>query len=243
MRTDAGSQPVERPRSLAEVVTDRLREDIVGGRHELGAALRETTLARDLGVSRTPIREALMRLEMEGLVVIAPPRGASVFLPSKKELEDICDFRVSLESSALTFAVKRDRPRIAQALQDIVDRMAERCERNDTAGYLDLDTRFHATIFEQCDNSYLSDAYQLIAAKTAALRNRLGDHPKHIAKSFPEHQQIAAAVAAGDIPEALRTIERHMGRKEGSWLLLEALEATQAPGPPRLDTPVATPHR
>jgi DNA-binding GntR family transcriptional regulator len=215
--TDAASHPIERPRSLAEVVTDRLREDIVRGRYDLGAALRETTLAHDLGVSRTPIREALMRLAMEGLVVVGSPRGASVFRPSRKELEDICDLRVSLESSALTFAVQGDRQGITRTLKGIVDQMAERREQNDTAGYLDLDTRFHAAFFEHCENSYLSDAYQIIAAKMAALRNRLGDQPDHMAKSFAEHKLIVTAVAAGQIEKALEILEGHIGRKEGSY--------------------------
>ncbi len=215
--TDAATQPIERPRSLADVVTERLREDIVGGRYDLGAALRETTLARDLGVSRTPIREALMRLAMEGLVVIEAPRGASVFKPSRRELEDICDLRVSLESSALTFAVQRNRQEIARALKDIVEKMAKRRKNHDTAGYLDLDTRFHAAFFEHCDNQYLSDAYQIIASKMAALRNRLGDHPDHMAKSFADHKKIAAAVADGEIDKALAILEGHIGRKEGSY--------------------------
>ncbi len=216
MTIDAASHPVERPRSLTEVVTDRLREDIVRGRYDLGAALRETTLARDLGVSRTPIREALMRLGMEGLVVEAP-RGASVFRPSSKELEDICDLRVILESNALALAVRRDREGIAGTLKGIVNLMAERRENGDTAGYLDLDSRFHATFFEHCNNRYLSDAYQIIAAKMAALRNRLGDHSDHMAKSFAEHQQIATMVAAGEIEMALEILEGHVGRKEGSY--------------------------
>jgi DNA-binding GntR family transcriptional regulator len=214
---DAETNPVQRPRSLADIVTDRLRDDIVRGRYDLGTVLRETSLAHNLGVSRTPVREALMRLEMEGLVVVTAPRGASVFQPSRKELEDICDLRVSLESSALTFAVRRDRQGIAGALKDIVDRMAACRKRNDIVGYLDLDTRFHATFFDHCDNIYLSDAYQTIAAKMAALRNRLGDHPDHMAKSFVEHRWIGEAVTNGEIDKALDILEGHIGRKEGSY--------------------------
>ena len=215
--TLADTQPIERPRSLADIVTDRLRADIVEGRYELGQTLRETALAHDLGVSRTPIREALTRLEMEGLVVVEPPRGASVFRPSRQELEDICDLRVCLESSALRYAVERDRRGISGALADIVEAMQQRREQTDTAGYLRLDTAFHAAFFQHCRNPYLSDAYQTIAAKMAAMRHRLGDHDDHMAKSFDEHRQIAEAVAAGEIDRALKILEGHIGRKEGSY--------------------------
>ncbi len=215
--SEAAIQPVERPRSLAEVVTDRLREDIVKGRYDLGTTLREVALARDLGVSRTPIREALKQLAREGLVTVEGPRGTAVFRPSRKELADICDLRVALESAALGFAIERDRSGIAASLAAIVEQMDELRARHDTSGYLDLDTRFHQAFFEHCDNGYLSDAYLTIAAKMAALRNRLGDHPDHMAKSFVEHRAIADAVAAGDRGRALEILEGHIGRKEGSY--------------------------
>ena len=218
--TLADSQPIERPRSLADIVTDRLRADIVDGRYDLGQTLRETALAHDLGVSRTPVREALTRLEMEGLVVVEQPRGASVFRPSRQELEDICDLRVCLESSALRYAVQRGRRGISEALAGIVEAMRERREQADTAGYLRLDTAFHAAFFAHCRNSYLSDAYQTIAAKMAAMRHRLGDHDDHMAKSFVEHSEIAEAVEAGAIDRALQILEGHIGRKEGSYWIL-----------------------
>ncbi len=98
--------------------------------------------------------------------------------------------------------------------------MQRRREQQDTAAYLRLDTAFHAAFFEHCQNPYLSDAYQTIAAKMAAMRHRLGDHADHMAKSFAEHSQIAEAVEAGEIDRALKILEGHIGRKEGSYWTL-----------------------
>ena len=199
------------------MVTDRIREEIVAGEHQLGDALSEARLSEALGVSRTPVREALLRLETEGLVTIAPQRGTFVFTLNAKQLRDICDLRVCLESTALRLSVQRQASLLADALQKICEAMTGCRQREDTPAYLKLDTDFHQTFFDYCDNEYLADAYQTIAARMAALRNRLGDDPAHMAKSFAEHKAITQAVRNNDLEESLSILERHIGRKEGSY--------------------------
>ena len=92
---------ISRPPSLAETVLDRLRADIVRGALGLGELLSERVLAEKLGVSKTPVREALAQLRQEGLVRIVPQRGAYVFSLSAPEVIAICEFRQTLEAAAL----------------------------------------------------------------------------------------------------------------------------------------------
>lgn len=208
---------IERPRSLTELVSDALRREIVEGALELGEMLSESRIARRLEVSRTPVREAFARLEREGLVRTEPQRGTFVFTLSAKQLTDICHVRVVLETAALRQSTERARTALAETLEATVAEMAALRRSGDDAGYLRLDARFHDELFLHTDNAFLHDAYQTISAKMAALRNRLGAHADHMAKSFREHRDIARLVREGAIDEAEAVLVAHIGRKEGSY--------------------------
>lgn len=208
---------IERPKSLTELVTETMRDWIISGRLELGSRLSEARLAKQLNVSRTPVREAVNRLEIEGLLCVEPQRGSFVFELQPDKLAKLCDARVCLETAALRSALKADPSGLSARLDDIVGRMRRARAASDDSGYLALDTEFHQSFLEFSDNEFLNDAYQTIAQKMAAIRNRLGRHPDHMAKSFDEHVDLAAAVSAGDVENAVQILIRHIDRKEGSY--------------------------
>ena len=208
---------LNRPRSLTELVTENLRHRIVAGGFELGSQLSEARIAKELEVSRTPVREAINRLEMEGLLVVEPQRGSFVFNLVPEELAKLCDARVCLETAALRHAIEESPEALHNSLAACVAQMTTAREAGDDAGYLAQDTVFHQCFFDAADNRFLNDAYQAIALKMAALRNRLGRHPAHMTKSYLEHQQIVDAVAARDVEVALDILAKHIDRKEGSY--------------------------
>ncbi|MDJ0858801.1 MAG: GntR family transcriptional regulator [Dinoroseobacter sp.] len=208
---------ISRPKSLTELVTESLRARIIAGDFELGSQLSEARLAKDLQVSRTPVREAVNRLEMEGLLTVEPQRGSFVFNLDPNELAKLCDARTCLETTALADAIDADAEGLHKALSDCVSRMETVRKAGDDSGYLALDTEFHQLFFDFANNRFLNDAYQTIAQKMAALRNRLGRHPDHMTKSFAEHQSITQSVGARDTDEALATLRMHIDRKEGSY--------------------------
>lgn len=208
---------LNRPKSLTELVTEKLRELIVDGTLALGSNLSEASIAKDLGVSRTPVREAVNRLEMEGLLRIEPQRGTFVFSLEPEELAMICDARVCLETTAMTEAISRNPETLQAALADCVAQMKTARQKADDQGYLALDTHFHQCILDHSGNRFLNDAYQTISFKMAAIRNRLGRHPDHMAKSFREHCEMLETVKNRDVEKALRILEAHIGRKEGSY--------------------------
>ena len=207
----------ERPRSLTRLVADHLRQEIVNGVLDLGDALSEVAIAKQLDVSRTPVREAFAHLELEGLVRSEPQRGTYVFSMGRKELVAICDVRVVLETGALKLSAERNRAGLAKALAAVVKRMVKAREEGNDKLYLSLDTQFHQALVDSTANPYLNQAYQTIAPRMAALRNRLGDHPDHMAKSFVEHQRITECIAEGKIEEAITVLVAHIGHKEGSY--------------------------
>ena len=218
-----------RPRSLTELVADQLRREIISGELAFGQALSEALIAQKLEVSRTPVREAFARLELEGLVRSEPQRGTFVFTVSMAELSAICDVRVVLETGGLRLACEHDRASLAAALGRVVAKMAAAREAGDDRGYLGLDAAFHQALIDGAGNAYLAQAYQTIAPRMAALRNRLGDHPDHMAKSFDEHRRITALIAEGDAAEAEAVLIAHIGRKEGSYWSLSSTATERAP--------------
>ncbi|MBO9451165.1 GntR family transcriptional regulator [Tropicibacter sp. R16_0] len=206
-----------RPKSLTELVTENLRDRIVSGEFDLGEQLSEARIAKDINVSRTPVREAINRLEMEGLLIVEPQRGSFVFSLEPEELAKLCDARVCLETTALTHAIKERPEDLADALSGCVDRMTAARDADDDGEYLAQDTVFHQHIFDCADNRFLNDAYQTIALKMAALRNRLGRHPDHMHKSYLEHIALVDAVRNRDTATALEILKSHIDRKEGSY--------------------------
>ncbi len=223
---------IERPRSLTELVSEALRQQIVEGELELGEMLSEARIAQLLDVSRTPVREAFARLEREGLVRTEPQRGTFVFTLSAKQLTDICHVRGVLETAALRQSMERARPQLAETLRGTLKEMTAARRQRDDRSYLRLDARFHEELFAHTDNAFLLEAYATISAKMAALRNRLGAHADHMDKSFREHRRIAELVAEGAVDEAEAVLVAHIGRKEGSyWNLQDAAEPGEARRP------------
>ena len=207
----------DRPKSLTELVTETLQDWIVSGKIEMGSQLSEARLAKEMKVSRTPVREALNRLEIEGLLCVEPQRGSFVFSLAPDELAKLCDARVCLETAALEAAIRNDAPRLHKKLAALVEEMKKARAKNDDTVYLALDTEFHQAFFDCSGNHFLNDAYQTIALKMATIRNRLGRHPEHMKKSFREHEQMRDAVADADAERAIRILALHIDRKEGSY--------------------------
>lgn len=206
-----------RPKSLTELVTETLRDWIISGELDLGSHLSEARVAKQLEVSRTPVREAINRLEMEGMVVVEPQRGTYVFNFEADELAKLCDARVCLETAALGFALRENPKGLHAALSACVDKMTKVREAGEVSAYLALDTEFHQQFFTCSGNRFLDEAYQTISQKMAALRNRLGRHPDHMTKSYYEHISMTEAVERGDVAEALEILRLHIDRKEGSY--------------------------
>jgi DNA-binding GntR family transcriptional regulator len=209
--------PVIRPQSLSETVLNRLRDDIVHGELALGHLLSERVLAEKLGVSKTPVRESLARLEIEGLVRIVPQRGAFVFTLSSDEVTTLCEFRLTLEAAALRFAIERKPRALASDLAHVVERMKRARSRGNVRDYLDADTAFHEVFFAHCENSYLRDTYALHVGKIAALRTHLSGKPLHTEKSFAEHEEIARLLADGALQHALSVLDVHIERSKTTY--------------------------
>ena len=213
----------ERPRSLADVVTARLRREIVEGEFDLGQALSESKIAARYGVSRTPVREAFACLGLEGLVRTEPQQGTFVFTIDRPQFAQISEARSILETAALRLAVERARGDLVRQWQRFVDGMTTALEDKDAKSYSRIDGEFHQTLFRLAANPFLTAAGQAFAAKMAAVRNRLGAHPEHMAKSYDQHLELLALIERSDLEAALDLLERHIRHKgESFWSVPDA---------------------
>lgn len=210
--------------SLADQAAEQIRRQIVRGHYQLGEALSETTLATELGVSKTPIREALLRLKTEGLVDIQPQRGTFVFNMGTAEVRALSEFRDVLESAALSIAMRKDAAALGADLARIAEDMGHALERRDAGAYREHDSSFHDCIIRYCGNPYLADAYAPIAFRVQTLRNLLSRDPALNARSLTEHTAISQAVARGDEESAVKLLRAHMDGTAAAY------EAWTAPG-------------
>jgi DNA-binding GntR family transcriptional regulator len=202
---------LRRAKSLTEQAADEIRARIVFGDVELGSSLSENMLAAELGVSKTPVREALLQLKSEGLVSIQPQRGSFVFDMSAPEVVQLGDLRETLELAALRLAAGHDRTGLIEALREIIKKMRKALDRNDAVDYRKLDAEFHRAFFDHSGNVYLLASYLGIAFRIQALRSRLSADPMLNRSSFTDHEKLLQLVETGKIDAALSLLAKHVG--------------------------------
>jgi DNA-binding GntR family transcriptional regulator len=200
---------LRRAKSLTEQAEDEIRARILRGDFELGAPLSENTLAAELGASKTPIREALLRLKNEGLVEIKPQRGTFVFDMTEREIVELGQLRETLETGALRLTTRAGRAALVGELDGILARMRAVLADDDSQSYRLLDADFHQAFIDHCGNSYFRAAYAGVAFRVQALRTRLSIDPDLNRSSYGEHAGIRDRLAAGDLDAVESLIVAH----------------------------------
>lgn len=228
---------IQRPASLTEIALQQIRTAIIEGTLPLGSAISEGQLAASLGISKTPVREALAQLRMEGLVTIVPQSGTFVFTLSATEVVEICELRQTLEAAALRLALERNRLRLIEGLVEVCAGMDKARAASDEPAYLRLDSAFHEQFFANCGNRYFAEAYARIVPKVAALRTHLAIRPDHTRMSYEEHKQILHAIQRKRDKELIPILDKHIERTRSAYTRnIEDIAAADraAPGPVRL---------
>jgi DNA-binding GntR family transcriptional regulator len=223
----------ERPKSLTAIAKESIRRAIVDGHLAFGSQLSENVLAGQLGVSKTPVREALVQLKLEGLVEVQPQSGTYVFQPTVEQVREICRFREIVESSALELAMKAD----STALADALAQALAPASGTEDGRARDHDAAFHGAIVAACGNGYLQQAYQLVADKIHALRARLSVADETVDSCQDTHAHIMELVREGNVKKACTELRTHIRSTEHSYIRA-SLGQTPAPA----DAPQAALH-
>jgi len=205
---------VTRSLTSAERALHALRELILGGELTPGARLGEVELADRLGVSRTPVREALSRLAAEGIVDIAPNRGARVATWTVAELEGVFDLRSTIEPRLTAYAVPNATPADVEELDDLAHRMADvGCPGpdQDLDALVPLNRAFHDRLVALADHPTLATALAGAIHPPIVLRNFHAYDEASLRRSLAHHAEIVAALRAGDGDWAASVMRCHLG--------------------------------
>jgi len=194
-----------------------IRSAVLDGRLAPGQALRETEIARDLGISRTPIREALLLLENEGLVSIAPNRGAAVVRYEAADLEDIYLLRTVLEGHAARRAAGRITEQELASLAESCDRCVALGHREDHVPELYSENReFHLIVQRAAGSQRLIDMIRRVTAMPLIYRTYMSHSDRYRDRAVEFHRRIAQALVDGDSDAAGEAMEAHIC-EAGEW--------------------------
>jgi DNA-binding GntR family transcriptional regulator len=183
---------------LREVVFNTLRKEILRGDLKPGERLMEIQLANRLGVSRTPVREAIRKLELEGLVLMIPRRGAEVAKITEKNLRDALEVRRTLEKLAVTLACQRITDEEVEELREATKHCGTFLNKNDLMGIAKADEEFHNVIYNATNNQKLIKILNNLSEQVYRYRVEYLKQKNNPAQIIREHKELLEAIEARD---------------------------------------------
>lgn len=203
--------------SLADQIFERLENDIIQGVYPRGEILTELRLAEELGVSRTPIREALRRLEQERLIESAG-KGSVVLGITETDLLDIMTIRERVEGVAAYYAAQNITPEGIKELSDIVDLQEFYFSRKDAAHLHQVDDRFHDAICQLSNRNVLIDTLLPLLRKTRRYRKISLENWDRTSNTKQEHYAIYQAIVSGNAPLAEELTAKHISNAKAHMM-------------------------
>ena len=195
--------------SLADQVFERLEADILGGKYQRGEYITELRLCAELGVSRTPVREALRRLSQEHLIE-ETPKGTMVMGITRKDFEDMCAIRIRIEGLAVRGFIENITEEALQELRDAIDFQEFYLGKSDADHLRIMDGRFHEAIYNHCGSTILRDTLAPLHKKVQKFRRQSMQVRARAVKSVEEHKAIYGAIAAHDAEKAEKLMAEHV---------------------------------
>jgi len=203
---------IQNHRPLREIVYEELKMQILKGQIVPGTRMMEVEMAEEMGVSRTPIREAIRKLEKEGLVTIEPRKGAYASQISTKDMVDILEVRQNMEGLAAYYAAIRMTDEQKKKLSEIADAYNKAVIENNTPDMIKYDTAFHHLIVEGSGNKMLVHMIEQLQELVLRFRYLYYDDFKRAEKMPREHKVIYEAIVTGDTEKARKAADVHIDR-------------------------------
>ncbi len=207
---------------LRETICESLRDAIRRGILRPGERLMEITLAEELGVSRTPVREAIRKLDQEGYVVMMPRRGTYVANMSIRDVNEIFEIRTALESLSCGLAAERVTSEELERLQKLLVMIGGFMKNGNIDKVVATDIEFHDMLYQATRNERLVGVIHNLREQLTRFRTLSMSYPGRLEATLEEHRTMVEAIAQGDVKAAKRAAERHMEHSEQT--LLKAME-------------------
>ena len=198
-----------RTTSLADQVFERLEGDILSGKFERGDIVTELQLCQMLGVSRTPVREALRRLETEHLIEDTG-KGSRILSITQQDFADMCAIRIRIEYLAVDGFIANMTEESLGELREAVELQEFYLTKNNSDQLKSMDSRFHMCIYKYCGSAILRDTLAPLHKKVQKYRRQSVSNPERAAKSVAEHRAIYNAIEAKDVALAVHLMTTHI---------------------------------
>lgn len=207
---------------LRELVLDAIRNAIMNGSLQPRERLMEIQLAEELGVSRTPIREALRKLELEGFIVMVPRKGAYVADLTFKDIADVFEIRAALEGLAAGLAAERITEEELESMERLLVGKQEAITSGDIDRLVEVDTSFHELLYKASRNERLANIISNLREQIQRFRLTSLSFPGRNKESLQEHKQLVEAIQSRDSQLARHLAQEHIENAEN--VLIECIK-------------------
>jgi DNA-binding GntR family transcriptional regulator len=204
--------------TIRKKVYSQVREQILSGRIAPNERLIETKIAQEIGTSRTPVREALHNLEIEGLIQSIPRVGYRVKTISETEVEEICEIRSSIESLAARWAMEKAPVKVIRELKKNIAATVERVSQGEIRAFIDLDAQFHEIIARASGSTRLLELAQTLRGHMLRYRVQSIYSKETVLLAMKGHQKILKAIESGDPQGLSQAVQSHLEESKGSIL-------------------------
>lgn len=198
-----------RPPTAQQAALEEIRRWLLAGRLKPGDQVIQDVVATELKISVVPVREALKTLESEGQLVYAPHRGFFVNILSRDELLELCDIRSALETMAVDRALPHVTPANLAEMKDLITAMEAADAAQDIVLMIQLDRKFHFTVFDAAGMNQLSRVIALTWDQSDPYRAAFFNNPQHRATNHKEHRKILAAIRKHDAATVAHLLDEH----------------------------------
>jgi DNA-binding GntR family transcriptional regulator len=197
-------------KSIRQKIYNYLREQVLNGEFQPHQHLIEARIAREIGTSRTPVREALHSLELEGLIESKPRVGYVVKPISEQEVEEICEIRMAIEGVAARWAMEKAHKKLVAELKENISISDERASRGDVKTFVDLDARFHEILARFSGSQRLLELAQTLRRHMLRYRVQSIYSGDNVVRAIEGHKRILRGIEKRDLDEVNKAIRHHM---------------------------------
>lgn len=196
--------------NLSDRIFEIIEKQIVSGAVKPGERLVETDLAESLGTSKSPVREALKRLEGEGIVTLIPRKGYFVRDIDRKSIEDFVDTMIVIEPAIVQYALKQKTEAVCREIDAILDEMKQTLKKKDYESYVGLNDRFHGLFVDLTENQWFLKFFNTLHKQADMLRSLSLHSRDRFSRSIEEHTAIAEAFKKGDEKKIVEAVRHHI---------------------------------
>jgi DNA-binding GntR family transcriptional regulator len=221
-----GVLPISRTKSLKEKAYDILKELILTGRLEQGKLHNEKRLAEVLGVSRTPVREALLELSREGMVSFVPSKGVKVLKITPKQVQEVFELRRIIEGYIIKSISKRLTPGDLKKIEKILSKQDRSASRDEELSFIEMDKEFHLFMASKMGNQQIETILQNLRDQIHLMGIRAIKDQSRSQQVLKEHQRIFSAMKKKDAKRAHEELMKHLNNTEK--ILIDILTREEA---------------